>query len=686
MKPWGLFAAALLALPCALGFAGHASIERIMAEAERTELQRLERQVMSGAEATRQAIERVLDHVTTLGLLGQVVRRYQLGDDPAQGEPLKRHIQELTRDQRQPVLQLALIGADGFLEWSSVPGSERMDLNDREHFRVHAEGLRSPFISAPLVGRASGRWSVQATRRIEREDGGFVGVVVISLDPAVISDTLDTLRASRDGVSALIRDDGIFIARSAPEPFAFGMRVRPDNLEVLTARPSGTRLVTRSLDGTEIMLGWERVEGWPLIATYGIPVVALREALAHRRADLRLALAGAILGLGAVAVSVALVVARRKARRALAEAEAERARALALIASLPGAAYVATIRPDGTVAEMQPTEALSFLLGQPADSPDWTGRLEAAAREARAQAARLALVRGAAMAEYRLVAADRRPLWVRDHLRATGRGTPLGQEVVGLLIDVSEQRDATAQALTAAKLATLGEMATGVAHEINQPAAAIALAADVTHLRLEQGPGGMPGALAALRSIAEQAERIREIIRQVQLFGRGDDSSAPLERVLLPRALEGALVLVGGALVQGSVRLEVDVPANLPPLRARRIAIEQVLVNLLLNARDALQSEPVEARCVRVSAFEDAASGLVEVAVSDTGPGIPAEILPRLFEPFVTSKPLGQGTGLGLAIVYGIVHGFGGHIQACNGPERGATLRITLPAWAEVTA
>jgi signal transduction histidine kinase len=654
-------------------------IERHLEDRERLEIMQLERQSMAGAEATRQAIQRILDQVTTLGLLGEVVRQQRIHGRIELVTPLERQLEEMTAKQGQPVRQLALIGVSGTLLWSSQPGHEAVDLSDREHFRVHAEGRREPFISEPLVGRVSGRWSIQATRRLEWADGTFDGVVVVSLDPADISETLDTLRAARSGVSALLRADGAFLARSAPSPLPYGTWIRRENLEALLAQPSGTRRVVRTLMAQEVILSWEAVPGWPLIATFGVPTEPVLSAISARRRELQIGVGTLLLG---ACVLLFLAWAMMARRRALARAEAEHRGIQAMIDALPGAAYVATLAPDGSLSRLRPTAALAAMLGRAAGSGDWRSYTDAEGMKACAEAGLDARQRGAGVAEYRLVLEGGRSLWVRDHLRCPFvlRGEPY--EVVGLLLDVTEQRAATAKAMTSAKLAVLGEMATGVAHEINQPAATIALAADVAHLQLSRGTMELPRTLDAMRSISAQTSRIREIIRRVQLFGRGDDPQAPLTPVSLAEALDGALVLVRGALADASIRLEVDLPPTLPPLRARLVAIEQVLANILLNSRDALDAAAPLGRRIQLSSRYEAATGFVEVVVRDTGPGFPTELLERVFEPFVTTKPIGRGTGLGLAIVYGIVSGFAGRIRACNGDDGwGAVVRFSLPIW-----
>ena len=134
--------------------------------------------------------------------------------------------------------------------------------------------------------------------------------------------------------------------------------------------------------------------------------------------------------------------------------------------------------------------------------------------------------------------------------------------------------------------------------------------------------------------------------------------------------------LVGGSLREASIAVEVVIEPGLEPVKVSQVLLEQILVNLLLNARDALISTPRETRRVIVAATK--ATHFVDLSIADTGPGIPEAVLDRVFEPFFTTKPVGVGTGLGLSVCHGIVESFGGTIIAENMPT-GARLTVRLP-------
>jgi C4-dicarboxylate-specific signal transduction histidine kinase len=239
-------------------------------------------------------------------------------------------------------------------------------------------------------------------------------------------------------------------------------------------------------------------------------------------------------------------------------------------------------------------------------------------------------------------------------------------------------------------------MATGLAHELNQPVSIMALAAENTARGLRRrGAGAIPDALLRMDRISALAQRAKGIIDHLRAFGRTDPG--PLEPVSVAEAVAGAAMLTGAALREAEIELVLDLPAGLPPVRGRLLLVEQVLINLLLNARDALLEGPSAVRRITISArlmADKAAGEQVALTVADTGPGIPAAALPRLFEPFFTTKPTGQGTGLGLSLCHGIMRSLGGAISAANRPpdgpggdaQGGAEFRLLLPAAAPAPA
>ena len=184
-----------------------------------------------------------------------------------------------------------------------------------------------------------------------------------------------------------------------------------------------------------------------------------------------------------------------------------------------------------------------------------------------------------------------------------------------------------------------------------------------------------------------QADRAKAIVTQLRAFSRVD--VATLEPVDLGACVQGMMVLAGQALRDAGVQVQIRLPDVLPPVVGQTILIEQVLLNLALNARDALAERPPERRRLRIEAEAGIAAEEVTLRVSDTGPGFTPEVLEHLFEPFYTTKAPGVGTGLGLSISRTIMRGLGGRISAGNvspGGDTGAAFTLVFRRASMATA
>ncbi|MDB5683122.1 MAG: response regulator receiver sensor signal transduction histidine kinase [Sphingomonas bacterium] len=234
-----------------------------------------------------------------------------------------------------------------------------------------------------------------------------------------------------------------------------------------------------------------------------------------------------------------------------------------------------------------------------------------------------------------------------------------------------------AQLVQSAKMASLGELVAGIAHEINNPLAFI-LAHQATVERAvraaREGPGEEQEARLAkaadrLASIRTGLVRIQDLVVKLRRFSRLDDEAVQLD---VPEAIDAVLTLLGPKIGTGvTVERRFDAP---PTLICSPALINQVVMNLVANAADVVP--PTGGRIVITTA---ATAESYAIRVADNGPGIPAELRERVFEPFFTTKDVGAGTGLGLAIAYGIVRAHGGAIEVGEGPEGGALFSISIP-------
>jgi C4-dicarboxylate-specific signal transduction histidine kinase len=236
-----------------------------------------------------------------------------------------------------------------------------------------------------------------------------------------------------------------------------------------------------------------------------------------------------------------------------------------------------------------------------------------------------------------------------------------------------ELRDKQEQLVQAGKLATLGELTTGVAHELNNPLNNIGLfignAIDQIELR-DPDPERIKSDLV---KAMEQVRKATEIITHLRTFGR--PAPVKLEPVDVDDVIARSLSLVQEQLRIRAIEVSFDLHGVDLIVRGNPIQLEQVFVNLLTNARDVLAD--ADRREVHIASRRD--GDKVKVTVADTGPGIPAEIEQRIFDPFFTTKEVGGGTGLGLSITYSIVKEHGGEIWVDGRPEEGAIFHIELP-------
>jgi two-component system cell cycle sensor histidine kinase/response regulator CckA len=266
---------------------------------------------------------------------------------------------------------------------------------------------------------------------------------------------------------------------------------------------------------------------------------------------------------------------------------------------------------------------------------------------------------------------------------------PTGGRTAAYLLDVTAQKDLQLQLAQRHKMEAIGQLAGGVAHDFNNLLSAIGMRVDELLLR---HPVGDP-AYESLGEMREGVNRAAALVHQLLTFSR--KATVRREVVDLGAALIDFEVLLR-RLLRENMRLETDHGAGAPLVRIDKGQLETAIMNLVVNARDAMRpGRPGEAggglirlRTARLTATEAEALGcparppgdvaLIEVA--DDGPGIPAEVLGSIFEPFFTTKAAGEGTGLGLATVYGIVKQADGWIIAVSPPGEGATFRMFLPA------
>ena len=295
---------------------------------------------------------------------------------------------------------------------------------------------------------------------------------------------------------------------------------------------------------------------------------------------------------------------------------------------------------------------------------------------------RVAVASGAeAETQFRLRQPDGSTVWVtalgRSELDAAGRPV----SVQGVLRDVTEQQRQRQEIETlrrelahVGRVSVLGTLSSSLAHELGQPLAAILLNAETGEMMLDKPNPDLVELRQILADISRDDRRAGEVIDGLRKFLKSRDlefASLPVESLVH----DVAALLRSDAIVR-SVQLDCSSDPGLPPLRGDKVHLSQVLINVIMNAMDAVANQPNGRRLVSLRAASDG-NGNIELTVRDSGSGIDPGIMARIFDPFFTTKPSGMGMGLSVSLT--IVHAHGGRLWAENAAEGGAFFRLRLP-------
>jgi len=236
--------------------------------------------------------------------------------------------------------------------------------------------------------------------------------------------------------------------------------------------------------------------------------------------------------------------------------------------------------------------------------------------------------------------------------------------------------EAEAQLIQSAKMAALGEMAAGIAHELNQPLQSISMCAELINMQIEKGV--YEDVSQNAQHILAQIKRAASITNYLRTYSE-KNRRTDFQLIDLGEVIAQTLVLQRKQLQLDSIELQMELADDLPRIQGNAILIEQVLTNLLINAKDAVRECSVKKILLRSFQYQD----YVVVEMEDNGEGIAVDILDKIFDPFFTTKVVGEGTGLGLSKSQSIIISHLGQLTVRNGDDCGAIFRISIPAAVE---
>ena len=587
-------------------------------------------------------------------------------------------------------IQVSLVDRHGIIRASNLGGAGT-DVSDREHFRHHLDAAATqPYISKPLVGRVSKKLSLQFTRRMTRDGSEFDGEVVISVEPRQFARFFDNLDLGAHGVAALVGLDGVVRARGG---FADGRT--GDNLtgsilfERLRTARSGSFVSDGKFNGIARVFSYTSIPDYPLVVAIGI---GIDDVLAAPRRD-RWTLFGVGGILTAIIITLTWFIVRAAKRQHDAELtgrrRAEEERDLnrdfldRVIEAVPATIFVKNARDQRYILINREGEKLCGL-----SRADIIGKTphDLFSKETADSICQNDLE----------VLQSRSPTSVREHMLETPNSGKrlvtsrrLGirdqhgevQYLLGVVEDVTERKTIEQQLRQAQKMEAVGNLTGGIAHDFNNLLTIIIGNLDI----LQHDVAGNRNAEERIETILQASERGAELTSQMLAFSR--------RQPLQPKPVGlNALILGTIRLLNRTLGEDITVKVQLAPELGLVVVdaqqLETALLNIAINARDAMPGGGTLTVATRI-VEHDADYGVLHpgvapgvyasIEITDSGAGMPPEVVARIFEPFFTTKPVGKGTGLGLSMVYGFMQQSAGHITAYSEVGRGTTFKLYFP-------
>ncbi|MBK9518571.1 MAG: PAS domain S-box protein [Anaeromyxobacter sp.] len=677
-----------VALAAALVLGGLVALERFVGELRAEEDEELVAVASMRAGQVAGWRQETLDDAATLATL--VDLGAALGAGPADAAAHRSLPARLAGvlERRQDLSAIALL--DGTRRVHLAVGRPATDFEGPvlEALLDEAARRRGPAMSNPQRATPGAPTWIDVATLLPARPGEAAGVLVLRYDPARVL-------------------FGDLLAWPIPSHRARTLLVRPvgDRLEVLGGSGPGlpAPLTTLSLAGDDPLaraMRGERGDGawlWPGgrdVLTAAVPVpgtdwrLVAEQDFASSMSPLRTQAVALGVALGA-ALAVVVALGWLWWRLQLARWERRRERALAERAALQDRLDLLSrhandmmILADGQQVVVDVNDRACEALGYARE--ELVGRTLRELRDPTTLAEQPLLTadqleQGGAVFETRYRRQDGSTFPVEVSIRIAPFG---GQRFVqGIVRDITERRRLELELQLADRMASVGSLAAGVAHEVNNPLAYVLANLDFALADLAREKPDMPEVRHALVEAREGAVRVRQVVRDLKTFSHGDE--ADRRPVDVRRVLQTAVGMAQNEIRQRA-RLSLEL-ADIPPVLGSEHRLGQAFLNLLVNAAQAINPGAPERNLVNASTAL-AEDGRVMVEIADTGGGIPAEALPRIFDPFFTTRPVGSGIGLGLSIVHAIVTDLGGEVRVRSEPGQGSIFTVLLPPTQAVQA
>ncbi|MFC4175458.1 ATP-binding protein [Microvirga sp. GCM10011540] len=552
---------------------------------------------------------------------------------------------------------------------------------DRDYFVALKQKDEGIYIGQSYPGRSNpGSVFFNIARRRSTPDGSFDGIIVTSLQPSYFAAFYRPLISAPKDTTSLIRGDGTVLARG-PESLSHSSVLSQDSAFMRAIRNGshGLYRTVSQVDGVERIYAFRKLDPYPLYVTFGHPVSAI---LARWHKDLMLyggvtaAALFALLGVTAVAMRRA-----RHERQVFVRWRESEARYEALFQQSPTGLLLSTVRDDGSFAFEEINPALCRTLGvapeaiigrAPRDA--FPGELGSTIQDAYARCvSRREPVEYEASGEGFDGPFTRRVI-VIPIMDAQGRV----RKLLGTSMDITQTRQLEEQVRQMQKIEAVGQLTGGVAHDFNNLLMAVIGNLDLLRKRIPEDPRAqryLDGALQGAQRGAALTQRLLAFARRQDLQARAVDVATLVEGIkdLLERSLGPR------------VKVRYSLPSGLSPAKIDPNQLELALLNLAVNARDAMPmggslSVELDEVAVADARIEGLQSGrYLCLRVTDTGTGMDEETLRRAVEPFFSTKGVGKGTGLGLSMVYGLAAQSGGALRLSSALGKGTTAELWLP-------